>query len=226
MAETREPQYQRCLELRDQFGLAQLGLMANQTWCDDPRRLVFMLARYKFVAQMLAGRGHVLEAGCGDAFGTRIVQQNVDKVMVVDFDPVLLDDVKSRIDPRWPLECREHDLLSGPVPGDFDAAYSLDVIEHIPAEDEDRFVANLAGSISEHGVLVVGSPSLESQEYASAPSRAGHVNCKTGPQYRELFLRHFHNVFLFSMNDEVVHTGFAAMAHYRFALCCSKRDAS
>ena len=31
---------------------------------------------------------------------------------------------------------------------------------------------------------------------------------------------HFRNVFIFSMNDEVVHTGFYPMAHYLFALCC------
>jgi hypothetical protein len=35
--------------------------------------------------------------------------------------------------------------------------------------------------------------------------------------------RFFHNVFMFSMNDEVVHTGYHKMAHYLFALCCGKR---
>jgi hypothetical protein len=27
---------------------------------------------------------------------------------------------------------------------------------------------------------------------------------------------------MFSMNDEVVHTGFHPMAHYLFALCCTR----
>ena len=36
--------------------------------------------------------------------------------------------------------------------------------------------------------------------------------------------RHYHNVFLFSMNDEVIHTGYAKMAHYLFAVCCSRRS--
>ena len=36
--------------------------------------------------------------------------------------------------------------------------------------------------------------------------------------------RYFHDVFMFSMNDEVVHTGFHAMAHYLFALCVARRD--
>ena len=58
---------------------------------------------------------------------------------------------------------------------------------------------------------------------ASPPSKAGHVNCKDGLGFRALMQRFFHNVFLFSMNDEVVHTGFYPMAHYLFALCCGPR---
>ena len=92
-----------------------------------------------------------------------------------------------------------------------------------PDFDEDRFVANMARSLQAHGVAIVGSPSLESQLYASPGSKEGHVNCKTGLDLKALMQRHFHNVFLFSMNDEVVHTGFLKMAHYLFALCCSPR---
>jgi len=36
------------LQTRDEQGLASLGLMTNQVWEDDPRRLAFVLARYKF----------------------------------------------------------------------------------------------------------------------------------------------------------------------------------
>jgi len=35
-------------------------------------------------------------------------------------------------------------------------------------------------------------------------------------------LRHFHEAFIFSMNDEVVHTGFYPLAHYLFALCVGR----
>ena len=37
--------------------------------------------------------------------------------------------------------------------------------------------------------------------------------------------RHFHNVFMFAMNDEVVHTGYHKMAHYLFALACERKGA-
>lgn len=223
--ETREPQYQRCVELRDTEGLASLGLMSNQTWHDDPKRLVFMLSRYKFVAKMLAGQGHVLEVGCADAFGTRIVQQEVAKLTAVDFDPVFVADARARMDPHWPFECLVHDLVAGPVPGQFDAAYSLDVCEHISPEQENLFLSNVVASLAPHGTLIIGMPSLQSQAHASPASREGHVNCKDAPALRQSMGRFFHNVFLFSMNDEVVHTGFAPMANYLLALCCGPRAA-
>ena len=34
----------------------------------------------------------------------------------------------------------------------------------------------------------------------------------------------FHTVFMFSMNDEVVHTGYHKMAHYILAVCSHPRD--
>jgi hypothetical protein len=50
------------------------------------------------------------------------------------------------------------------------------------------------------------------------------VNCKTAKDLRQLMQKFFHNVFIFSMNDEVVHTGFHPMAHYLFAVCCHVRS--
>jgi 2-polyprenyl-3-methyl-5-hydroxy-6-metoxy-1,4-benzoquinol methylase len=224
---TREPQYQRSIDLvEEKGGLARLGLMTNQAWQDDPRHLLFTLSRYKFVAKMLAGRPRVLEVGCADAFGTRLVVQEVGQLTATDFDNVFVEDVRARMDGRWKFECQQHDLLKGPFPGTFDAAYALDVIEHIPPEQENVFVQNIVKSLTPEGALILGSPSLESQFYASPPSKAGHVNCKNAAGLRQLFDRFFYNVFIFSMNDEVVHTGYAPMAHYLIAIGCTFKDAS
>ena len=109
-------------------------------------------------------------------------------------------------------------MLEGPLASEFDAAYSLDVLEHIAREDEDRFISNIAASLNRTGVAIIGSPSLNSQQWASPTSKAGHINCKDAGELKRLLERRFDNVFMFSMNDEVVHTGFYAMAHYYFAL--------
>ena len=44
-AATREPQYRILLDRRDDHGLEPLGLMTNQAWYDDPKRLAFTFAR-------------------------------------------------------------------------------------------------------------------------------------------------------------------------------------
>ncbi len=221
--QTVEPQYQDCLALRDSQGLTPLGLMTNHTWQVDPKRLVFTLARYKFVSKMLSGQASVVEIGSADAFGSRIVRQEVKRLLVTDFDPVFIDDVRARMDPQWNFECEVHNILQAPFSQRFDGAYALDVIEHIPVDEEDGFMRNVVDSLNEHGVLILGSPSLQSQRYASELSRAGHVNCKDAPEFKALMQRYFHNVFIFSMNDEVVHTGFYPMAQYLFAVCCGPR---
>src|SRR5262249_55092117 len=113
MAETREPQYSHTLEVARDFGQARLGLMSNQAWHDDPKRLTFLCARYKFVAKMLAGRKSALEIGCADAFATRIVRQEVPHVTVTDFDPIFIDDVLQRMDRHWTFEAKVHDILAG-----------------------------------------------------------------------------------------------------------------
>jgi 2-polyprenyl-3-methyl-5-hydroxy-6-metoxy-1,4-benzoquinol methylase len=186
---------------------------------------LFLLARYKFVAKMLSAKQMVLEVGCADAFATRVVLQEVEAITAIDFDPIFVADVLERADPEWKVECKVHDMLEGPVAGPFDAAYSLDVLEHIPPAQVHHFVGKIAASLRELGVLIVVSPSLQSQFHASQPSRAGYVNCKDHKGLRILVEAHFCNVFIFSMNDEIVHTGFYPMAHYLFALCVGRNTA-
>jgi cyclopropane fatty-acyl-phospholipid synthase-like methyltransferase len=221
---TKEEQYQVCVDAATERGFERFGLRSNESWHEDPKHLVFRLSRYKFVAKMLAGRSHVLEIGCGDAFGTRIVQAEVGKLTAIDFDPVFVADVKQRMVSRWQFDVHVHDMLDGPVPGDFDAVYALDVLEHIEPSKERLFLRNSFAPLGPHGVGIVGVPSLESQAYASVQSKIGHVNCKSGPDLKNVMSEFFHNVFMFSMNDEVVHTGHHKMAHYVFAIGAGKRS--
>jgi 2-polyprenyl-3-methyl-5-hydroxy-6-metoxy-1,4-benzoquinol methylase len=223
---TKEIQYQFLLDRAAKGDTAKFGLMSSQTWQDDPKRLVFLLSRYKFASKMLAGCQRVLEIGCADAFGTRIVRQAGAEVTAVDFDPVFIENARQTMDPRWPIKFAVHDMTTSSYAGrEFDGAYALDVIEHIEPEKEDAFVGNVVGSLKLHGVLLLGCPSVSSQAHASKPSCEGHVNCKDGEDMRKLLMRHFHNVFVFSMNDEVVHTGFFPMAQYVFGLACGPKAA-
>jgi hypothetical protein len=97
---TRDPVNQPGLEVSLSIGETRLGLLKSFEWYDDPRRLVFSLARYKFVSKMFAGRNSVLEVGCGDAFCAPLVRQTVKKLTVVDFDETYIANAKSRMKDR------------------------------------------------------------------------------------------------------------------------------
>jgi len=217
---TRDPVNSVILDTLESIGFQRLGIMHNQAWDEDPRHLLFTFSRYKFVAKMLTGKRNVVEVGCGDAFGSRLVKQEVETLTVTDFDPLFIRDIEERASERWPMRSFVHDALSGPVAGGpYDGLYSLDVMEHLPQSQEDHYLENITASVTDDAAVIIGMPSLESQQYASPASQAGHINCKTGPDFRGTLSRHFRNVFLFSMNDEMVHTGYHKMAHYLLGVC-------
>lgn len=189
------------------------GGMTRWSWRNDPRRLCFRLARYKHTAKMLEGFDRVLEVGCADGFGSRVVRQHVRNLTAIDVNERSIYWARLGSSPEWPIEFLQGDICSGGW-GDFDAVYALDVLEHILPDD-----AFLMGMCSAAPVAVIGTPSKESQAYASATSRAGHVNCYSGAELRERLLGFWSNVFLFTMHDEVLGTSFAPMAQYLLALC-------
>lgn len=201
-----------------------LGLMSGHTYLHDPKRLTFTLSRYKFVSKMLRGARAVLEVGCADAFGSALVLKEVDRLVATDFDPTFISDATKNHPHAESIEFRTHDFLKGPIKQDFDAAYALDVLEHISTDNERNFLRNIVDSLAPKAICIIGMPSLESQPYASEASQRGHVNCKSGASLKSLMSEFFDFVFLFSMNDEVVHTGFEPMAHYLVAVGCSKKN--
>lgn len=217
---TKETQNQSQWDTYLKKGSPRMGPWTSHIWRHDPRHLGFLLARYKFCAKMLEGKKSVMEIGCGDAMGLPVMLQAVGSVHGVDFEPLVLQDAARRMKEEGIKNCRFSvaDLTRGVVPGRYDAAYSLDVIEHIPERLEKRFVGNIVRSLTPTGVLIIGTPNITAQRYASAASRAGHINLKSGPALRELLAGFFDNVFIFSMNDEVVHTGYGPMAHYLIAM--------
>jgi cyclopropane fatty-acyl-phospholipid synthase-like methyltransferase len=202
----------------------RLGSATAQSYIHDPKHLVFHAARYKFVAKMLEGRGRVLEFGCGDGFGAPIVAQGVKRLICTDIDQETIADNISRHAPLFPnIDYRFHDFRKAPYGETVDAVYSVDVLEHIYAEEERMLLGHVFAALAEDGVAIIGTPNITADAYASEHSRTGHVNLKSHASLRALCSEFFANVFLFSMNDEVLHTGYFPMAHYLWALCAGPK---
>ena len=216
-----ESQYSILDEYLSRYGRFQMGDMSSFTWNRDPKRLLFVLSRYKAVASMLDDETHVLEVGCGDAFGSRIVKQFVRDLTVSDADQVLINSARKLGCPPFEFDCVHHDFLVSSLTSEssFTSAFLLDVLEHIPREDQNRFLTNINNSLTKPSKVIIGMPSYESQSFASPESLEGHVNCQTKRGLRSSLLEVYNTVTVFSMNDEVLHTGFDKMSNYLLALC-------
>lgn len=194
------------------------GGMSKWAYHDDPKRLAFTLARYKHTAKMLDGFGDVLEVGCADGFGTRIVRQHVHSLTAIDTDARSIAEAKLASSPRWPVEFINADLYQLVHARRFDAVYALDVLEHITPDGDFLHLLKTVAPVA-----VIGTPSLESQVYASPMSKLGHTNCYSGPGLKSRLLQFWHNVFMFSIHDETLATSFQPMAQYLLALCVEPR---
>lgn len=223
MPQTKEKQYGVHLRHQQQHGASLLGITASYLWHHDPKHLLFTLARYKFAAKILAGQSHVAEIGCGDAFGSRLVGTAVGSLDGFDFDPIFINNARGTNADRANQRFFVHDIVKHPLPKRYHGIFALDVLEHIRPAKEKQFIRHLSRSLRSSGILVLGTPNLTAQRYASRPSRAGHVNCKTFDELHTLLKKSFKTVVMFGMNDEVVHTGFGPMAHYLFGIGMSTK---
>ena len=221
-----EDAHREAVELQLKGERVSLGPYSSYSLRTDPKHLCFVLARYKFCAKLLQEKANVLEIGCGDAVGAPIVAQSVGHLYAVDWDADIIKDNQQRSGFLPNCTFLHFNILDGPFEKVMDAIYLIDVIEHMEPSLEARLMKNLVNSLSNSGIGIVGTPNVEASRYASPQSQVGHVNLKNHLALRKLLADHFENAFLFSMNDEVVHTGFYPMAHYLFGVGVGKRKRS
>jgi 2-polyprenyl-3-methyl-5-hydroxy-6-metoxy-1,4-benzoquinol methylase len=200
-----------------------LGVATSQCYMLDPRSIAFIASRYKFVSKLLDGKQEVIEVGCGDAFGSPIVAESVGRLVCTDIDEGTLSDNLRRLSGFSNMSFSYFDFRSSPYFDKVDAVYCVDVLEHIFPNEEDDLITNISGSLNRDGVLLIGTPNVTAEKYASPNSVLGHVNLKDHKALKNLGKKYFENVFIFSMNDEVVHTGYYPMAHYLWALCVTPK---
>lgn len=196
----------------------RLGPWTSYSLINDPKHMCFVLARYKFCAKMLEGKNSVMEIGAGDGFGLPIIAQAVKKVFAVDWDKRLLEGNKERLKHLKNVKYLHVDFNKESSNLKVDGIFLIDVIEHLEKKSEKLFMDNLVKCLKPEGVLIIGTPNITASQHATPRSRVQHINLKSGQSLRQLMQKYFNNVFMFGMNDEVLHTGYAPMCHYLWSI--------
>ncbi len=193
----------------------------------DTKRLAFLFSRYKFAAKMMHSCSNILDVGCGDGMGTLMFLDTAAKRIVgLDIEASLIDHADNEIMPaldasrraRLEFICEDFGDSFRAVEMPFDGLCCMDMIEHVDPAEAEWYIAQFSKLLLPHGVAVIGTPSARAAQYGSVHSKAGHINLYEPEQFRATLERNFGRVFLFSVNDEMVHTGFLPMAHYLMAV--------
>lgn len=200
-----------------------LGPINAESLLKDPKHLAFSLSRYKFAAKMLKNCRHIIEVGCGEGIGIfTLLAETKARITAIDFDETQIKYAKLNVLPqaegRAIFICQN--IVSRPYQGKKgNGLVCVDVIEHIHRSEERGFFMHCSSCLDNGGVAVFGTPNQYADKYASKRSKKGHINLFTPERLTLTLEKYFRHIFLFSMNDEIVHTGFYKMAHYLMALC-------
>ena len=201
------------------------------TWSDhwsynfrnDPKRLAFVLSRYKFAAKMGSQGRTILELGCGEGIGATILAESALSYTGIDLDDAAILSARKNLNGEKFKFI--YDDFMGKLLGTFQTVVSLDVVEHIYPEHEAVYFETILQNLSQDGIAIIGTPNVTAAPYASTASNIGHVNLFSPARLKEALEQYFYNVFPFGMNDETMHTGYAPMCHYAICVACNRREA-
>lgn len=188
---------------------------------NDPKRLAFVLSRYKFCAKMACKNGSILELGCSSGIGATILGEQAVSYKGVDLDEQALKTAQQNFSsPKYSFV---FDDFMGKVYGKFTTVISLDVVEHIFLEHEELYFQTIMDNLDQNGICIIGTPNITASAYASEYSKLGHVNLYSQERLSSVLKKYFHQVLSFGMNDEIMHTGYSAMAHYLLCVGCHRK---
>jgi 2-polyprenyl-3-methyl-5-hydroxy-6-metoxy-1,4-benzoquinol methylase len=202
----------------------QLGRYNSFLTHRTPRRMLYSLSYYKFAAKMIGTDKRVLDIGCNEGLGSWVIAKECGFCKGIDFDSKAIESAKKNFC-HTSIDFESIDFFNMPT-SSWHAAISFDVIEHIFPEHALEFIGKMASCLTEDGVAVVGTPSEISQKFASPITKKGHVNIYSHERLYREFAAFFEHVFLFSANDEIVHTGYLPLAHTYIVLCCKPKHTS
>ncbi len=151
------------------------------------------IAAYRYAATRAAGR-RVLDAGCGEGFGTQTLADVASEVLGVDYSPVAIGECR-RLWKKPNLRFEQVNLTEpGTFSETFDVVINFQVLEHI--EDPMPFLGGLRERLGETGTLILTTPN----RLRTISENPYHVREYTAPELKDLLSKVFGSVEITGMH--------------------------
>lgn len=114
--------------------------------------------RYAFARNFAGGR-RVLDAACGEGYGSALLAEIANEVTGVDLDAATIRHARTTYAAARNLRFVEGSITALPLlAGSVDLVVSFETIEHLPAVDQPAMLAEFARVLTPDGLLLISSP--------------------------------------------------------------------
>ena len=114
--------------------------------------------RYAFARRFAPGK-RVLDAACGEGYGTALLGAVAASVVGIDIDIATIDHARATYGEGDRIRFLAASCTGLPVPGaSFDVVVSFETIEHLQAAEQPDMLSEFARVLAPDGVLVISSP--------------------------------------------------------------------
>ena len=151
--------------------------------------------RYAF-ARTLGVDKRVLDAACGEGYGSALLADVATEVVGVDIDPASVEHARARYAgrPRLRFECADATQLPF-AEAAFDLVVSFETLEHLAAQEQ--LLAGFARVLDDDGVLVISSPDRRTYSEIAGFHNEFHVRELYREELSSLLKPHFPQVRLY-----------------------------
>lgn len=114
--------------------------------------------RYAFAQRFVAGR-RVLDAACGEGYGTALLARAARSAVGVDIDAAVVEAARGAYAAATNLAFETGSVTALPLPdSSVDIVVSFETIEHLDADDQPAMLAEFARVLAPEGLLLLSSP--------------------------------------------------------------------
>lgn len=157
----------------------------------DSEISVFHYQRYRAAVKLCEGK-IVLDAACGEGYGSDLIAKNAASVIGVDISEEAIENakVKYKADKNVIFKCAS--VIDMPVEErSIDVVVSFETIEHISEEDQKQFFKEIKRVLKENGILIMSSP--DKKTYSDIPHFRNlfHVHELYFDEFNALIREHF-----------------------------------
>lgn len=144
--------------------------------------------RYAWAAQLIAGKV-VVDAACGEGYGTSLLSRTAARVTGVDIDPAAVEHARARYGSKTvAFECAS--CLKLPMEsGSVDVVVSFETLEHLTEHDE--LMGEFRRVLKADGFLLISSPDRQTYSDETGYDNPYHVRELYRQEFESLLERHF-----------------------------------